>query len=193
MNFQLKLLAVFTLMTLVFFSCTKDEDPEPEVTCPTGFVLDSLGDCVAIDPCDTVTCGVNAVCDAGSCECVYGYEQDANGDCNTTWATKFATGSNAPATDTVYGDNGAFAQTYNMVITVTDSVNLSTTNLGGFGTSNVIDMEATSSYDLLINDTDVTGRVFNGTGRINSNQITLNYTISYNDSTVDTCETVIVL
>jgi|GEM_PF-6392449 len=192
MNFQLKLLAVFTLMTLVFFSCSKDEDPEPEVTCPAGFVLDSLGNCVVIAPCDTITCGVNAVCDAGSCECVHGYEQDANGDCNTTWAAKFAIGTTA-ARDTVYGDNGSFNTNYNITITEVDSVNLSTTNLSGMGSTNTVEMQLTSSTSLNINDTDVTGRVFNGTGTINSNQITLNYTISYNDSTVDTVETVIVL
>lgn len=147
--------------------------------------------CTEDDPCKDVVCGDYGNCNEGVCECVYGYEQDADGLCNTTWSAKFAAGPNAPAADTVYGDNGSSSLLYNMTVSVVDSVNLSTTNLGGFGSTNVVDMEATSSYDLLINDTDIAGRVFNGTGTINGNQITLNYTVTYNDNTVDTCETVI--
>ena len=148
--------------------------------------------CTEDDPCKDVVCGDFGNCNEGICECVYGYEQDADGLCNTTWAAKFAAGPNAPAADTIHGETGNYTQAYNMTVTVTDSVNLSTTNLGGFGASNVVDMEVTSSYDILINnETDVIGRTFNGTGTINGNEITLNYTVTYTDSTIDTCETVI--
>jgi len=33
------------------------------------------------DPCKDVVCGVNAVCEEGSCKCVDGWEVDGDGDC----------------------------------------------------------------------------------------------------------------
>jgi hypothetical protein len=145
------------------------------------------------DVCKDVVCGDNGTCDEGLCICDAGYEQDADGLCNVKWSTKFV-GTNVAVADTCYGDNGAFSANYNMTITNdTTATMLSTTNLGGFGATNVVDMVATSSTTVSINDTDVAQRLFTGTGTISGSTLSLNYVVTYSDNTKDTCDAVITL
>ena len=142
------------------------------------------------DPCKDVVCGDQGVCDEGICLCNTGYEKDSAVLCNTEWSAKFI-GTNLATQDTCYGDNGNFSVAYNMTISRTSEKKLSTTNLGGFGATNTVDIDVTSSTDLTINHTDVGSRVFAGTGSISGNTITLNYTVTYTDTTVDTCVAII--
>lgn len=140
-----------------------------------------------LNPCKDVDCGTSGTCTEGICVCDTGYEQDSLGACNVEWSAKFI-GANLVTADTCYGDNGNFSVNYNTTITRTSEVALSSTNLGGFGATNVVNMDVTSSTNVAINSyTDVGGRIFNGTGSIANNVIDLNYTVTYSDNTVDTC------
>lgn len=120
-------------------------------------------------------------------ECPFGFEGPA---CGIEWATKFET-LNATVEDTVYGDNGNFRVGYTMTITSIDEVSLSTTNLGGFGASNVVNMTLTASDSIKVDYTDVSNRYFDGNGYISNDLIYLNYRVVYSDLTVDTSRAII--
>ena len=143
--------------------------------------------CEEEDPCETVTCENGGTCIDGTCDCPDGYEGD---DCSLEWVTKFL-GTNMATQDTCYGDNGNFSVEYNMSITKVSTNEVSTTNLGAFGGTNVVTMNVVSSNDLSINYTDVLGRVFSGNGSISDDVITIDYVVEYSDQTRDTCIAII--
>lgn len=157
--------------------------------------------------CADVTCGTNASCEDGECICAPSYVQDTTGtsncvcpsgfeaategdSCDIEWSAKFV-GSNLATQDTCYGDNGSFAVNYNMTLARTNEKTLSTTNLGGFGATNTVDIAVINSFELSINDTDVSGRIFTGSGSIAGNTIVLDYVVEYSDQTRDTCQAII--
>ena len=159
------------------------------------------------DSCADVVCGSNSACEEGvcvcfptyiadttggtGCVCPAGYEAAAMGDsCNIEWSAKFI-GTNMAAQDTIWGDNGNFTAAYNTTFSRVDEKTLTTTNFGGFGATNVVDMDVTDSYSLSINHTDVGGRVWTGTGSIAGTTMVIDYVVLYGDGTRDTCQSVI--
>jgi hypothetical protein len=142
--------------------------------------------CTPTDPCKDVVCGTSGTCTEGICICDTGYEQDSIGACNIEWSAKFL-GANMATADTCYGDNGSFSVSYATTITRTSEVAISSTNLGAFGSTNVVPMDVTSSTNVSLNHTDIGGRIFSGSGSIANNVLSLDYTVTYSDNTVDTC------
>jgi hypothetical protein len=57
-----------------------DDDAKVVCTCKDGFTGDGLT-CSSADPCAGVTCGINALCEAGECVCDAGFVGDANTEC----------------------------------------------------------------------------------------------------------------
>lgn len=144
------------------------------------------------DPCKNVVCGTAGTCNEGICICDTGYEQDSLGMCNIEWSAKFL-GANVAAQDTCVGVNiGTF--NYNMTLARKDEKTLTTNNLAGYGSTNVVDIDVTSSTNLSVNYTDVANRVFTGTGSISGNVITLDLIVDFpNNNMNDTCTTTITL
>lgn len=143
------------------------------------------------DPCKDVVCGDEGTCVDGTCDCNFGYEKDADNLCNTPWAMKFV-GSNLSATDSCYGGSqnvGVYVYATN--ITMTDATTLSSTNLFGYGSSNVIDVDVTSSNEVSINYTDVAGRIFSGSGMKSGNTLTMDVVVQFPGGGADTCKTMV--
>ena len=142
------------------------------------------------DPCKDVVCGDEGTCLEGTCDCNTGWEKDSAGLCNTAWADKFV-GTNVASEDVcTAGSVNAGTFTYNTTVTKTNATTLSTTNLFGYGATNTINIDVTSSADVSINDTDVAGRVFTGTGTKVGNVLTIDAIVTFpNNGGADTCVT----
>lgn len=180
----MKNLIILFLAAALAFSCNTDKCKD--VVCTVGTCVEG----VCVDPCDSIDCGIGGTCTTGLCICNTGYEQDAAGACNTEWSAKFL-GANMVTADTCHGVNGNFSVNYATTITRTSEVALSSTNLGGFGSTNVVSMDVTSSTNVSINHTDVAGRIFAGSGSLLNNILTIDYTVTYSDNTVDNCTAMI--
>jgi len=50
--------------------------------CPDGYEGTGEEGCEPIDPCDGVTCGRNATCVLGTCQCLVGYTGDPETQCD---------------------------------------------------------------------------------------------------------------
>ena len=196
------LLLIMTLCTLAFFTESCEDESCPSINCNTGTLNEDTcvcdcpdgfsGDnCEIEDVCFTqnIDCGFGD-CDAGMCNCQEGYAQDANGSCTVEWSAKFL-GSNLSVQDSCYGQNGNFDLSYNMSIERIDEKKINTTNLGGFGATNSVQIDVVAENDLVINFADIAGREFSGTGTINNDIITIDYIVLYSDNTRDTCQAVI--
>ena len=73
-----------------------------------------------------------------------------------------------------------------------DATNLSTRNLFGYGTSNIIEIEVTGPDSITFNYTDTFNRVFVGSGALTDGVLTMNYTATFpNNQGMDTCVTTI--
>jgi hypothetical protein len=142
------------------------------------------------DPCKDVVCGNEGTCLEGICDCNFGWEKDSADLCNTPWSIKFVRPF-IPSTDSCYGgsvNSGVFV--YSTDINFVDATSLRTTNLFGYGSSNVIDVDVTSSTEISINHTDLAGRVFTGTGSKVGNVLTINAIVTFpNNGGADTCVT----
>lgn len=136
------------------------------------------------DPCDGITCENGGFCNLGACLCTTGFEGST---CATEWSAKFVSGYDA--TDMCDSDNYVWTST----VTRTDVDAVSISNFGGFA----VDVPATvvqSVVDsnigdqLSINNTDIAGRVFTGTGIIDaSGNLVITYTVTFTDMTQDNC------
>lgn len=176
----MKNLIILFFAVAFVFSCNTDKCAD--VVCAVGTCEEGI----CIDPCDSLDCGIGGTCTIGVCVCNDGYEKDTAGACNIEWSAKFL-GANLTTSDTCYGDNGSFAVSYATSITRTSEMAVSTTNLGGFGATNVVSMDVTSSTNVSINHTDVGGRLFTGTGSLSNNVLSVDYVVTYSDNTKDTC------
>jgi hypothetical protein len=177
----MKNLIILFFAVAFVFSCNTDKCAD--VVCAVGTCEEGI----CIDPCDSLDCGTGGTCTIGVCVCNDGYEKDTAGACNIEWSAKFL-GANLTTSDTCYGDNGAISVLpYNVTISRTSEMAISTTNLGDFGTSNVVKMDVNSSTSITINDTDVAGRLFTGSGSLSNNVLNIDYVVTYSDNTKDTC------
>lgn len=110
---------------------------------------------------------------------------------NTNWAANFIGNLSASETCDATSVNPGNVS-YNTIFTRVDNTTLSSKNLFGYGTSNVIEINVISANEIKINYTDVANRVFTGTGTKTNNKLTINYTCVFpNNQGTDTCTTVI--
>ena len=144
------------------------------------------------DPCKDVVCGAEGTCLQGTCDCNFGWEKDSANLCNVAWADKFVM-NNIPTSDSCSaGSVNAGVFVYNSAIQKQDATTLRSFNLFGYGSSNVIDLDVTSSTDVSINYTDVAGRIFTGTGSKVGNVLTIEAMVTFpNNVSADTCVTVL--
>jgi hypothetical protein len=141
------------------------------------------------DPCKDLDgkCGTGT-CFEGTCVCDEGYEPDAAGVCNDTWAKKFA--------GSYTGQDVCPSGTYNLntpaVVTETAADKISISNFAGFASvtkATVVRAAAAdvSATKLDINDTDPAGRKFVGTATISGSTISGSYTVTFPDNTSESC------
>lgn len=182
----MKNLIILFLAAALAFSCNTDKCKD--VVCAVGTCEDGL----CVDPCDSIDCGIGGTCTTGLCICDAGYSQDSAGACNIEWSAKFL-GANVATQDICTGLNvGTF--NYNMTLARTSPTAISTTNFAGYGASNVVSLDVTSSNTLSVNYTDVSNRVFTGSGSIVNGVITMDVIVDFPNGTVnDTCVTTITL
>lgn len=143
------------------------------------------------DPCKDVVCGDEGTCLEGVCDCNTGWEKDSAGLCNVAWADKFVMNNISSSDSCTAGSVNAGVFVYNSAITKLSATTLSSANLFGYGTSNAIELDVTSSTDVSINYTDVGGRVFTGTGTKVGNVLTINTIVTIPNRGMDTCVTVL--
>lgn len=158
--------------------CSNGECFEGECICNVGFILDPVtGDCVPADPCDGVVCGDNATCFDGNCDCDTGFEMDGNGNCVQAIA-KFLGNYNTTEEDC------GILDPYPIVIEqVAGQPNgIFITNLGNFECidpdGNFINYDVFATVDgnfLTISSDETCSIVFNGSGSIDGNMITIPY------------------
>jgi hypothetical protein len=141
------------------------------------------------DPCKDLDgkCG-SGQCFEGTCVCDEGYEPDAAGVCNDTWAKKFV----GSYTGQDVCPSGTFQLNAPAVVTETAADKVSITNFAGFNsvTKAVVVRAAAgdvSATQLSIDDTDPAGRKFVGTASISGNTITGSYTVTYPDNSTESC------
>ena len=179
-----------TMLTANFTSCTEDACANVECNngtcfdgdcvCDVGFVLDPVtGDCVSADPCELVTCGDNSFCLEGICECDAGFEKDADDNCIASTGKFLGT----------YDVREVVCDaTYVMEVTeVADEVTvIALGNLGSYGCvddfGNPINYSVYATIDgntLSINNYETCSTVFNGTGTLDGNTLTVAYTATY--------------
>ena len=177
-----------SVLTINFTSCV--EDPCADVfcnngtcfegicQCDVGFELDPMtGDCIPADPCDGVECGDNANCFDGNCECDTGFEMDGNGDCVQS-INKFLGTYNTTEEDCMIFD--AYPIVIEQVVGQPNGIFIR--NLGDFecidpdGAQINYDVFATVDGNFLSIASDETcSIVFNGSGSIDGNTITIPY------------------
>ena len=141
------------------------------------------------DPCKDLysKCG-SGTCFEGSCVCDEGYEADAEGICNTTWANKFV----GSYTGKDVCPSGTFTLNTPAVVTETAADKVSISNFGGFNSVVTATVERENATDesatkLNINNTDPAGRTFVGTATISGSKITGSYVVTFPDNTTEAC------
>lgn len=139
------------------------------------------------DACKDVNCNTpNGECVDGDCVCTAGWEGT---DCSTTWAGKFVQ-ANASTADVC--TSGTYSYTCDIVAVNNTSITI--INLGDF--NNIANVNATldSGNSITFNMTDGAGRDWVGTGSINgAGNLVINYTVTFDDGTSDTCTATITL
>ncbi len=167
----------FLVFSLLLFSACSDNE--------------NTTDPIAQDPCEMVSCG-EGTCDNGTCNCDMGYEKDTDGACTIPWASNFVA-TDIEATDLCDQNSvnaGSFI--YNLDISMEDATTLSTLNLFGYGSGNIIEIEVTGPDTIEIDFTDAANRVFVGSGTLTDGVLTINYTATFpNNGGMDTCVTTI--
>lgn len=141
------------------------------------------------DLCKDIVCG-EGTCNEGVCSCNDGYELGSDNTCSVAWSTKFA-GDNLSATDLSSGDSGDKTVNYLMGIESVSPTKVIARNLGGFNNQNYLELDVVSSDGLYFFTTDSKGRTFVGSGVLSGGTLNLNYTVTYADFTVDTCQSTI--
>ena len=157
--------------------CSNGECFEGDCICNVGFIIDPVtGDCVPADPCDGVVCGDNANCFDGNCECDTGFEMDGN-DCVRS-INKFLGTYNTTEEDCMIFD--AYPIVIEQVVGQPNGIFIR--NLGDFecidpdGAQINYDVFATVDGNFLSIASDETcSIVFNGSGSIDGNTITIPY------------------
>jgi hypothetical protein len=137
----------------------------------------------ACNPCRNVDCGVNGECEEGVCICDAGYEGDA---CETRINAKFE--GTYSTTDACAG--AGYSQTVSASTATPTEIVFS--NLGNFTNPAVVRATVSNSTSFAAsNFVDATGRSFSVTGSISGTTISLNYTVTYSDGEVETCNNVV--
>ena len=184
-----------SVLTINFTSCV--EDPCADVfcnngtcfegtcRCDVGFELDPVtGDCIPADPCDGVECGDNATCFDGNCECDTGFVMDANGNCERAVARFIG---NYNTTEPNCGITDPYPVVIEQVAGQPNGIFI--TNLGDFICildGNEINYDVFATVDgntLAINSDETCSIVFNGTGTLDNNIITIDYSAVLPDTT----------
>jgi len=198
-----------TILTVNFTACVDDPCAnvicnngtcfDGDCVCDVGYELDPVtGDCILADPCSVVTCGDNSFCLDGACVCDAGFEEDADGNCvavtgrflGTFQATEPNCGVNDPYEVLVEEEAGEISV-------------ISLRNLGNYGCNdadgNPINYHVLGTVDgnsLLISNYETCSTVFNGTGTLDGNTLTIEYTATYDDGTgnsvTDNCTAILV-
>jgi hypothetical protein len=131
------------------------------------------------DPCKDVNCN-NGECVEGDCVCTDGWEGT---DCLTEWSDKFVS-NNANATDLC--TSGSYSYTVD-ILAVNEST-IQIINLGDFNTIATVTATIADGNELVINvPADGAGRQWVGSGVLNGNTLTINYVVTFDDGTFDTC------
>ncbi len=131
------------------------------------------------DPCKDVNCN-NGECVEGDCVCNGGWE---GSDCLTEWSEKFVA-NNANATDLCTSGN----YTYTVDILRVNESMITINNLGDFNTPANVNATITDGNELVIAvASDLAGRAWTGTGTLNGSTLTINYVVTFDDGTFDTC------
>jgi hypothetical protein len=127
--------------------------------------------CGEDDPCKDVACG-NGVCIDGSCDCDAGYELGASGECDTEMRTKFIGAYNTSETC-----NGMPFGNYsnNISTSGSDVTKIIISNFGDSGQNAVATVDGT---DVTLDPITLGGFAVTGSGTINGNVLTFNYSFS---------------
>ena len=131
---------------------------------------------------DGIDCGYGYCLD-GVCVCPDGYEDSSNGTCDTEWSAKFLgsyTGND--------GCRGPLAKPADITRRSKSQIRIS--NFGDFDSyvdADITDPSGNANVFELSNYTDPAGRKFTGSGTLNGNSIKSSYTVTYADSTSETC------
>jgi hypothetical protein len=156
------------------------------VNCPVNGSCDPETGACMIDYCKTANCGAHGTCNPtnGLCKCENGYQ---GAHCDTMWSTKFLNTTGWTASDNTTASTagtplGIF--TYAPTLTATGAATVHVSGMSGFSDSQ-IDFALTSSTTFTSNGTDAAGRVYTGSGNINGNTLTVNYTVTFTDATYD--------
>ena len=152
-------------------------------TCAAGY---SGTDCSTADLCEinNVNCLNGGTCatSTGTCACTAGYEGDS---CETKWNAKAVKIWNA--TDSC--QSGSFTYATTVAAASGSATDITFSDFGGFTNATITGVFTSSTAFSIASQTDATGRSFVGSGTINSagSLITLTYTVTFTDSTTDSC------
>lgn len=122
------------------------------------------------DECKDVECGANGACFSGACICDDGYEEDAEGLCNTEWRAKFLGIYNiAEVCD------GSPTGNFSSTIT-SSSQDVTKVIISNFGDSGVaVTCDITGPDRLSIPSVSIQGKSVTGSGTISGNTLTITY------------------
>ena len=179
-------------------ACTNGTCFDGECVCDVGFIIDPVtGDCIPADPCDAITCGDNSTCIDGDCICDTGFEDDGNGGCVEVVA-KFI--GNYNATEEDCGVTDPYTIAIEQVAGEPNGIFLK--NLGNYGcfdqNGDPINYDVYATIDgsaLSINNDETCSIVFNGSGSLDGNTITISYSATYDPGTgvtTDNCTAVLI-
>ncbi|MFN4080513.1 MAG: hypothetical protein ACK4NS_06400 [Saprospiraceae bacterium] len=125
------------------------------------------------DDCKDVDCGANGACFSGACVCDDGYEEDAEGKCNTEWRSKFLGIYNVAE---VCG--GSPSGNFSSSVTVS-SQDVTKVIISNFGDSGVaVTCDITGPDRISVPTTTVQGLSISGSGTISGNTLTISYSSS---------------
>ncbi len=126
------------------------------------------------DPCKDVLCGDQGACDDGTCICEAGYEQDADGLCNTEMRAKFIGNYSLVENCTTGSDS------YNCAIAASSQGNMKVvlSNLYNQGIAVTADMINSTEFSIPAGTTFGTGTI-SGTGKYDNATGTVSITVTY--------------
>ena len=187
----LKSIAAVLVFGAIWASC--NTDPCKNKDCGANGTCNTLGTCIC-DACFSLDangqctvakdCGAHGTCNTSSeaCDCETGYEADTAGKCETKWSAKFLGNYNGSDQCNVAGGPFGYAST----ASESSASAISMSNSGGW--NNPMTINLSSSTDGTVSGTDAGGRVFEGSGSMNSSNTVFNlsYIVTFTDGTKDT-------